>query len=66
MCYGPGLDIQYLMLNAACQHKFQNQFTMAVLVIHTQSHTEYRSYDEFLYPKTVPILDGLILNNLRT
>jgi hypothetical protein len=60
MCCGPGLDIQYLKLTAACKHKFQNQFTMDVLVINTQSHTEYRSCDEFLHPKTVSMLDVLV------
>jgi len=40
MCCGPGLDIQYLKLTAACEHKYQNQFTMAVLIIHTHSPTQ--------------------------
>jgi hypothetical protein len=57
MCCVPGLYIQYLKLTAACKHKIPNQFTMAVLVIHTQSHREYRSCDGFLHPKTVSMLD---------
>jgi hypothetical protein len=60
MCCGPGLDIQYLKLIAAFKQKFQNQFTITVLVIHTQSHREYRSYDEFLHPKTVSMLDVFV------
>jgi hypothetical protein len=60
ICCGPWLDKQYLKLTAACEHKYQNQFTMAVLIIHTQSHTEYRSCDEFLDPKTVSKLDVLV------